>query len=79
MIAGIALLVLNTAASPAQCENLTSMKLSNATITSAVVIPEGPPPARGARGAGADVIKHRVIGEAAVCVQSKAEIRLRKS
>src|SRR5262245_20606674 len=56
MIASIALLVLGAAAAPTPCENLTSLKLQNATITSAMVVPEGPPPARGgggARGGGA--------------------------
>jgi feruloyl esterase len=52
---GTALLLVAAAATT--CENLTSLKLADATITSAVVVPEGPPPARGsgpggARGAG---------------------------
>ena len=53
MISSIALVVLGAAAAAATpCENLTSLKLSDATITSAVVIPEGPPPARGGGGGG---------------------------
>src|SRR5262245_12483813 len=35
------------------CENLTTLKLDRATIASAVVVPEGPPPAPPARGGGA--------------------------
>jgi feruloyl esterase len=59
MIASIALMLFGAAATPAPapCENLTTLKFDNATITSAVIIPEGPPPAReaaagrgGARG-----------------------------
>ena len=47
MIASIALVLLGAAATaaPMPCENLASLKLDNATITSASVIPEGPPPA----------------------------------
>src|SRR5262245_51753497 len=53
---GTALLLLaavgSTTATP--CESVASLKLTDATITSAAVVPEGPPPARGAppRGAG---------------------------
>src|SRR5579883_1519419 len=52
MLASIAMLLLGAAAAatPTPCENLTSMKLENATITNAVVVPEGPAPARGGRG-----------------------------
>src|SRR5215475_12175899 len=55
MITGIALVLLGAAAAaaPAPCENLATLRLDNATITSAEVVPEGPPPARGAGGAGA--------------------------
>src|SRR6185295_7924840 len=42
---GTALLLFAAAATP--CENLASLKLADATITSAVIVPEGPPPARG--------------------------------
>jgi len=58
---GSALLLL-AAAAAMPCESLASLKLADATITSAAVVPEGPPPARGAapaagpgaaRGAGA--------------------------
>ena len=45
---GTALLVF---AAATNCENLASLRLADATITSAVVLPEGPPPARGS-GAG---------------------------
>jgi feruloyl esterase len=53
---GSALLLLATAATP--CESLVNLKFADAAITTAVVVPEGPPPARGsgapgARGAGA--------------------------
>jgi feruloyl esterase len=52
---GTALLLFAAAATP--CENLASLRLADATITGAVIVPEGPPPARGsgaggARGAG---------------------------
>jgi feruloyl esterase len=54
MIAGIALMLLGTAttAAPTPCQNLTRLQLDNATITSAVVVPEGPAPARGGGAAG---------------------------
>jgi len=42
---GTALLLFAAAATP--CDNLASLRLADATITSAVVVPEGPPPARG--------------------------------
>jgi feruloyl esterase len=48
---GIAALLL-AAAAAAPCESLASLKIADVTITSAVVVPEGPPPARGT-GAGA--------------------------
>jgi len=51
MIGSIALLLLGAAVAPTPCENLTTMTLTNATITSATVVPEGPPPARGGGGA----------------------------
>src|SRR3989449_7807413 len=55
MITSVAFVLLGaavTAATP--CENLASLRLADTTITSAVVVPEGPPPARtGARGGGA--------------------------
>src|SRR5262245_3564699 len=57
MIATIASLLLGAAAvATTPCENLASIKFSDATITSAVVVPEGPapaPPARGGGGGGA--------------------------
>src|SRR5262249_25396166 len=40
------------AAASAPCENLATLKLADTTITSAVVVPEGPPPARGAAPRG---------------------------
>ena len=51
MLGSIAFLLLGAAVAVTPCENLTSLKLADATITSAVVVPEGPPPARG-RGFG---------------------------
>src|SRR5947208_12184053 len=42
------LLLAAVAATP--CESLATLKLADTTITSAVVVPEGPPPARGAGG-----------------------------
>jgi feruloyl esterase len=54
MIASIALALLGAAAVPSTpCENLATLKLADATITSAVVVPEGPPPARGGGGGAA--------------------------
>src|SRR5438067_13156788 len=51
MITSIALVLFGAAATAATpCENLASLKLENTTITSAVVVPEGPAPARGAGG-----------------------------
>src|SRR5262245_21324651 len=53
MISSIAFALLGAAAvAGTPCENLASLKLSDATITSAVVVPEGPPPARGGGGGG---------------------------
>jgi feruloyl esterase len=53
MISSIAIALLGAAAVAATpCENLTNLELADTTITSAVVIPEGPPPARGAGGVG---------------------------
>ena len=48
MIGSIALFFLSAAAATATpCENLTNLKFADATITSAAVIPEGPPQTRG--------------------------------
>ncbi|HYR87810.1 MAG TPA: tannase/feruloyl esterase family alpha/beta hydrolase [Terriglobia bacterium] len=48
MISSIAFMLLGAAAAAATpCENLVSVKLADTTITSAVVVPEGPAPARG--------------------------------
>ena len=53
MISSIAIVLLGAAAVAATpCENLTNLELANTAITSAIVIPEGPPPARGAGGVG---------------------------
>jgi len=57
---GSALLLLAAAAMP--CESLVHLTFADAAITSAAVVPEGPPPARGsgpggARGAGAPVAR----------------------
>src|SRR6266487_3281926 len=49
---GTALLLLATAAAT-PCESLASLKLTDATITGAAIVPEGPPPARGAPPGGA--------------------------
>src|SRR6478672_10701482 len=65
MIGSIALVLLGAAAAAATpCENLASLKLADATITSAVVVPEGPPPQRGA-GAGAGAARGGAPGGAA--------------
>jgi feruloyl esterase len=44
MIATIAFGLLGAAAASGACESLTTLKVENATITSAAVLPEGPPP-----------------------------------
>lgn len=51
MIASAFLILAAASATP--CDNLTSIRFSDATITSAAVVPEGPPPARGAGGGAA--------------------------
>src|SRR6188768_2638760 len=57
MVGSIALMLLGAAASPTPCDALASVKLDKATITSSVLVPEGPvptpTPARSARGRGA--------------------------
>src|ERR1700704_4904332 len=50
---GSAFLLLAAAAAATPCESLATLTLADATITSAVVVPEGPPPARGAGAGGA--------------------------
>ena len=51
MLGSIAFVLLGAAAATATpCENLASLKVADTTITSAVVVPEGPPPARGPGG-----------------------------
>ena len=52
MIGSIAFAILGAAAATMPCETLTTLKLENATISSAVVVPEGPAPARGGGGRG---------------------------
>jgi feruloyl esterase len=52
-VIGSALLLLGVAAAAIPCENLTTVTFANATITAAAVVPEGPPPARGAGPGGA--------------------------
>ena len=47
MISSIALMFLGAVAAANPCENLTNLSLDNATITSAVVVQEGPAPGRG--------------------------------
>ena len=54
MLGSITLVLLGAAAAATPCEKLTTVKLTNATITSSVIVPEGPPPARGGGGGGAD-------------------------
>src|ERR1700704_5231371 len=54
MISSIALVLLGAAAAATPCENLVNVKLDNATITGARMVPEGPAPApAGGRGRGA--------------------------
>src|SRR5678816_3877240 len=57
MVGSIALMLLGAAASPTPCDALASVKLDKATITSSVLVPEGPvptpTPARSGRGRGA--------------------------
>jgi len=45
-------LVLLLAAAAAPCDSLATLKFSDAVITAAAIVPEGPPPARGSAGAG---------------------------
>jgi feruloyl esterase len=52
MISSIVLLFGVAAAAAMPCENLATLKLSDTTITSAVLVPEGPPPARGGGSGG---------------------------
>ena len=51
MITSIALVLLGAATAATPCEKLATMNISNATITSVSVVPEGPPAPRGG-GAG---------------------------
>jgi hypothetical protein len=51
MITSIAFVLLGSAAAAATpCENLVNLKLPDTTITSSVVVPERPAPARGGGG-----------------------------
>ena len=53
MIGSIAFLFLGAAAAAATpCENLVNLKLADTTITATAVVPEGPPPGRGAGARG---------------------------
>jgi len=52
MIASIALVLLGAGVSTTPCESLATLKIANTTITSAKVVPEGPPQARGGGGGG---------------------------
>ena len=52
MIGSIAFVLLGAAVAATPCESLATLKLSDTTITSAIVVPEGPPPARGGGGGG---------------------------
>src|SRR5882762_5956084 len=69
---GSAFLLLAAAAAATPCESLTTLKLADATITSAVVVPEGPPPARGAGAGGARGTRGGVRGGEAAPVQGGA-------
>jgi feruloyl esterase len=55
MLAVLSLALLGAAAAPQTCESLTGVRLSQGTVTSAVVVPAGvfTPPARGRQGAAA--------------------------
>ena len=44
MLNSILFLVLSTAITATPCENLTDLRLADTTITSAALVPEGPPP-----------------------------------
>src|SRR4249920_2849638 len=50
MITSIALVLLGAATAATPCEKLATMNIANATITSATVVPEGPPAPRGGGG-----------------------------
>ena len=50
MIGSLAFVLLGAAVATAPCESLTALKISDATITSASVVPEGPAPGRGGGG-----------------------------
>ncbi len=52
MIGSFAFVVLGAAIAATPCENLSTLKLNDATVTSAIVIPEGPPPVAPPRGGG---------------------------
>src|ERR1700704_6336287 len=69
---GSAFLLLAAAAAATPCENLATLKLADATITSAVVVPEGPPPARGAGPGGEGGKRGGVRGGEAAPVQGGA-------
>ena len=72
MIASIASLLLGAAAAAATpCESLTSLKFVDATITSAVVVPEGPPAARGGGGGAAPRRRSAVQAPAAPVAAGK--------
>jgi tannase/feruloyl esterase len=53
MIGSIAFVLLGVATATTPCESLTSLKFPDATITSAAVMPEGPPPRAAAPRGGA--------------------------
>src|SRR4030095_12214383 len=76
MIGSLALVFLGAAAAATPCESLANLKLDNATVTSAQMVPEGPPappPARaggqgragGGRGAGAEGARGRAAADGA--------------
>lgn len=53
MLNGIAVMFMGAAIAATPCENLTGLKLTDATVTSAAVVAEGPPPKTGMFGGGA--------------------------
>jgi feruloyl esterase len=52
MIGTFAVMFLGAAVAATPCDQLTTVKFNDATITSAVVVPEGPAPGRGGGGGG---------------------------
>jgi len=78
MVGSIALMLLGAAASPTPCDALASVKLDKATITSSVLVPEGPRLhavlAAGAPVAAAAATRRRDVGEVP---RTQADVRPR--